>query len=164
MVNDKVKNIIKGSLEIIGGAAKELEEMVGPEALLKKALGQTAASGNEMGQYLQKSGPDLSPEEIQKMTEEEAQKKEKEIAEARKKLRQVIPAHMRLSPKQQELRPYEAVVQEKEREKAMQVEAQRKQSQQMQMPTARPQRGTSGGRRKQVNKGFEGLQKDAKVG
>ena len=87
------------------------------------------------------------------------------MEEARKKLKQVMPVHMRPAPQKQELRPYEQTKKEEEEKKAMAIEAQKKQSAQMQVPTGKQQRGMLfGGRKKQAPKGFEGLQKDTKVG
>lgn len=158
----KLKKIITGGLEIVKDSAKELAQTLSPDALVKQALGQQPK--NEFSEYLKNLGKDMTPEELEKKKQEYSSDEQKKMDEARKAIAAAIPDHMKLPQKQQELRPQEVVEQDKEREKAMQVEAQKKNSQALAMPTSKQARGMLGGKRKSANKGFEGLQKDSKVG
>lgn len=165
MGEGKVKRIITGGLEIIKDSAEELGKTVGPGALIEAALHPGGSrKPNEFSEYLQKSGPNLSEEELKKRKEELSEEEKKQMEEDRKTLRQAVPAHMRPPPEPQELRAYEANIQEKEREKAMQVEAMKKKPKPLVTPVSVQSRGILGAiRRKQSPKGFEGLQKERKL-
>lgn len=157
----KVKKIITGGLEFVKDSAKQLAQTVSPDAMLKQALGQPQK--NEFSEYLKKQGPDLTPEEMEKKKLEYAESEQKKLDDARNVIKAAIPDHMRLPQKPQAPRPYEALIQEEERKKAQQVEAMKKGPQPLSMPTSKQTRGMLGGKRK-TQKGFEGLQKDTKVG
>lgn len=158
----KIKKIITGGLEFVKDSAKQLAQTVSPDALARQALGQQPK--NEFSEYLKNLGKDLSPEELEKKKQEFSTDEQKKMAEARKTLQAAIPAHMRPPQQQQKLRPHEAAIQEEERKKAMQAEAQKKSSPPVISPTSKQSRGMLFGKKKSANKGFEGLQKDTKVG
>ena len=158
----KVKKIITGGLEFVKDSAKQLAQTVGPDALVKQALGQQKNS--EFTDYLKNLGPDLTPEEIEEKKKEIKSDEEKKLEEARNAIKAAIPDHMKLLPKQPSSRPYEATIQEEERKKAQQVEAMKKSSQPLATPTSKQARGMLFGKKRSANKGFEGMQKDTKVG
>ncbi|MBI3379279.1 hypothetical protein HY029_00830 [Candidatus Gottesmanbacteria bacterium] len=158
----KVKKIITGGLEFVKDSAKQIAQTVSPDALARQALGQQPK--NEFGDYLKNLGPNLSPEEMEKRKQEYQTSEQKELEEARKVLKNTTPRHMQPEQKPPELRPFEVLAQEEERRKAQQLEAQKKNPQPLPMPSSKQARGMLGGRKKSANKGFEGLQKDSKVG
>lgn len=157
-----IKKVITEGLEVVRDSAKQLAQTVSPDAFVKQALGQQPK--NEFSEYLKNLGKDLSPQELEKKKQEFSTDEQKKMDEARKTITAAMPSHMRLPQKQQELRSQEVVVQDEERKKAMQVEAQKKNSQALAMPTSKQARGMLGGKKRSANKGFEGLQKDTKVG
>lgn len=158
----KVKKIIIGGLEFVKDSAKQLAQTVSPDALVKQALGQQ--TGNEFTDYLKGLGPNLSPEEMEKKKKEYADDEQKKMEEARNLIKAALPAHMRLPQKPAIPGPYEAAIQEEERKKAQQVEAQKKNPQPLSTPISKQTRGMLGGKKRSANKGFEGMQKDSKVG
>lgn len=158
----KVKKIITGGLEFVKDSAKQLAQTVSPDTLVKQALGQQTNS--EFTDYLKGLGPNLSPEGMEKKKKEYADDEQKKMEEARNLIKAALPDHMRLPQKPATPGPYEAAIQEEERKKAQQVEAQKRNPQPLSMPTSKQTRGMLGGKKKSANKGFEGLQKDSKVG
>lgn len=159
------RKIIKGGFEEIKEGGKQIAQTVSPTKLAEQALGvKSPQPPSEFTKYLQNVGnPALAGDKLASRTHELAKSDE----EALQKLRQSLtttPAHMRPSPKQQELRPYDKAIQEQEQKKALAVEAQTKQSKPITTPTSKQPRGMLGGKRKSVQKGFEGLQKDSKTG
>lgn len=160
-VKKVIKSIISGGFEAVKDTTSQLSQTVGPGALLEAALGQKKP--DEFREYLKNIGDSkLTPEELEKKKKEMAEKEEEE----KKKLRtflQSTPSHMRPLEKPKELRPYEAIIKEKEEEAARQEELREK------MPKPLSQTGSKrkpGGlfARKKGGRGFEGLQKDTKVG
>jgi len=158
----KVKKIIEGGLEFAKDSAHQLTKTISPGEMIKQALGQQPK--NEFTEYLKTVGKDLTPEEYEKKKQEYENNAKKEEEEARKVIAAALPAHMRLPPKQKELRPYEKMLQEEEQKKAEAAEIRKKQPQPLAMPTSKQSRGMLFGKRKSANKGFEGMQKDTKVG
>ena len=160
-VKKVLKNIISGGFEAVKDSAKQIGQTVGPGALVEAALGQEKP--DEFKEYLKSLGDkNLTPEELEKKKKEIAEKEEKEKSKLRSFL-QSTPAHLRPSPQQREMRPYEVVTKEKEEKEAREKQLQEK------MPKALPQMSSKakpGGlfARKKGGKGFEGLQKDTKVG
>ncbi len=161
-MTNKVKKIITGGLEFVKDSAKQLAQTVSPDELLRQALGQQPQ--NEFTDYLKKVGKDLTPEEMAKKKSEFQTEEQRKLEEARKVIKAAMPAHMRPSQQQPAPRPYEVSVQEEERKKAQQVEAVKKTPQPLAMPVSKQSRGMLFGKKKSVNKGFEGMQKDTKVG
>ncbi len=158
----KLKKIITGGFEIVKDSAKQLAKTISPGEMVKQALGQQQAS--EFTDYLKNISPDLSKEDLEKKKKELSEDDQKKLEEARRKLFNTIPPHMRVQPKPPGLRPYEATIQEEERKKAQAVEAQKKQPQPMATPSGKQPRGMLFGKKKTGGKGFEGLAKDTKVG
>lgn len=161
-MTNKVKKIITGGLEFVKDSAKQLAQTVSPDAMVKQALGQPPKS--EFSDYLKKLGPDLSPSELEAKKQEFQTDEEKKLAEARNALKAAIPDHMKPVQRQKTLGPYELAVQEEERKKAQRVEAMKKSPQPLSQPTSKQSRGMLFGKKKSANKGFEGMQKDTKVG
>ncbi|MCL4338201.1 hypothetical protein M1271_00760 [Patescibacteria group bacterium] len=162
-----IGKIIGGGFEAVKESAKQIADTVSPGALLEQALGKQKQSENTMGDYLKNLGdPSLTGDKLKEKEGEFKTEDEKKIEEARKLLQAAggLPAHMRLPPKEKELRPYELTVQEEEKKKAAQVEAQKKQRSSMPAPSGKQPRGMLFGKRKSGGKGFEGLSKDTKVG
>lgn len=158
----KVKKIITGGLEFVKDSAKQLAQTVSPDALVKQALGQQTI--NEFTDYLKNLGPNLSPEEMEKKKKEYSDEEQKKLEEARNLIKSAMPDHMRLSQRPPVPGPYEEAMKEEERKKAFEVEAANKGPKPLAMPTSKQSRGMLFGKKKSVNKGFEGLQKDSKVG
>lgn len=163
-MTSKLKKIITGGLEVIKDSAKQIAGTVSPGVLLEQALGSKSQRNDEFAQYLKGLGPNLTKEELEQKKKEFEQGDKNKLDATRKFLQAAIPPHMRLSPKPSELRPYEAMIRDEERKKAMSVEAQKKQPQPLSTPTGKQPRGMLFGRKKQQAKGFEGLVKDARVG
>lgn len=155
----KVKKVITGGLEFVKDSAKQLAQTVSPDALARQALGQPPKS--EVTDYLRNLGKDLTPEELEKKKKELESDEQKKLEEARKTIKSATPAHMRLPQKPTAPKPYEAIAAE-EKKKAKEVEAMKKQPQPLFTPAGKQPRGMLFGKRKV--KGFEGLQKDTKVG
>lgn len=155
-----VKKIIEGSLEFAKDSAKQLAQTVSPDALIKQALNQQPK--NEFTEYLKTVGKDMTPEEYEKKKQEYEASSKKEEEEAKKVIAAALPPHMKLPPKQTELRPQEKMLQEEEQKKAQQVEAAKKSPQPLVTPVGK-KRGMLGAKPK-AQKGFEGMQKDTKVG
>lgn len=158
----KVKKIITGGLEFVKDSARQLAQTVNPDTLARQALGQQPKS--EFSEYLKNLGPDLTPEEMEKKKQEYSDSEQKKLEEARNTIKAALPDHMKLSQKPSTPTPYEANIQEEERKKAQQVEAMKKNPQPLPMPSSKQARGMLFGKKKSVNKGFEGMQKDTKVG
>lgn len=158
----KLKKIIEGGLESTNDSVKQLARTVSPDALVKQALGQQQK--NEFTEYLKTVGKDLTPQEMEEKKKEFAEKDEKEKEEAQKIISAAIPPHMRPAKKPPAPRPYEATIRQEEEKKAQQMEAAKKQPQPLITPASKQSRGMLGAVRKKGQKGFEGLQKDTKVG
>ncbi len=162
-VKKVISNIITGGFEAVKDSAKQIADTVGPDKLLEQAIG-TTKSGNEMSDYLKNIGdPSLTGDKLKQVEDQYKSEDEKKLEEARKVL-SAIPAHMKLPQKRQQPSAYEQTVQEEERKKAQAVEAQKRQSQSMAMPTSKQTRGMLFGKKKSANKGFEGLSKDSRAG
>lgn len=157
----KVKKIITEGLEVVKDSARQLAKTVSPGELAKQALGQQK---NEFSDYLKNLSPDLSKEELEKKKKELSDEEKKKLEEARDTIKAAIPDHMRPIPKPPELRSFEKAKQEEEQKKAAQVEAMKKQSPPVITPAGKQQRGSLFAKKKGAAKGFEGLQKDTKVG
>jgi len=158
----KVKSIITGGFEIVKDSAKQLADTVSPGKLIEQAIG-SKPQGNEFSEYLKNSGPNLSPEELEKKKKELSEADQQKLEEERRKLPGIstTPAHMRPPERQKELRPYDANIQEKEREKAQIVEAQKKQP--FVNPSSKQTRGMLGARRRPKSADFE-AGKNIKIG
>lgn len=160
-VKKVLKNIISGGFEAVKDSAKQITHTVSPGSLLESALGQKKP--DEFSEYLKNLGDkNLTTEELEKKKKEIAEKEEKEKNKLRSFL-QATPAHLRAAPLPKEMRPYEAIIKEKEEKETREKHMQEK------MPRALPQMSSKakpGGlfARKKGGKGFEGLQKDTKVG
>lgn len=158
----KIKKIIEGGLEFTKDSAKQLTKAISPAEMVKQALGQQPK--NEFTEYLKTVGKDLTPEEYEKKKQEYEDKAKKEEEEAKKVIAAALPPHMRLPQKQKELRPQEKMLQEEKMKEAQQIEAMKKKPQPVITPVGKPQSGSLFAKRKSATKGFEGLQKDTKVG
>lgn len=159
-----ISGLIKGGFEFTKDSAKQIADTVAPDKLLEQAVSGVPPQKGEFSEYLKSLGPNLSEEELAKKKKEFEERDQKELEEERKKLWATVPPHMRLPEKPKPLRPYEQAIQEEEKKKAMAVEAQKKQPQQVAVPTGKQPRGMLFAKRKPAAKGFEGLQKDTKVG
>lgn len=155
-----LKNIISGGFEAVKDSAKQLGQTVGPGALLESALGQKKP--DEFSEYLKNLGDkNLTPAELEKKKKEMAEKEE----EDKKKLRtylQATPVHMRLPQNQKEPTAYEKIQQE-EAQRVKEANVREKMPKVLQPTGSRPKPGGLFARRK-GGRGFEGLQKDTKVG
>lgn len=161
----KIKKIIQGGLEVVKDSAKQLADTVSPGKILEQAIGPKPQRTDEFGDYLKGLSPDMSTDELEKRKQEISAQDQQKLEDARKLLKTTTPDHMRLQQKQKPPRPYELSVQEEERKKAMAIEAQKKQQQQtLTVPQSKQSRGMLFGVKKKGSKGFEGLQKDTKVG
>lgn len=135
-MSDKAKKIItgllEGSVEAIKDSAKQITETVAPGALLEQAIGTGQPKKDEFSEYLKKLGPELTPEELEKKKQEFSQKDLKEKQEAQKILSAATtPTHMRLPQKSPGQSVYDQNMKELEEKKALQVEMQQKQNQQV---------------------------------
>lgn len=153
-----IKNILGGGLE----AVKEIKKAVGPGALIEAAIG--GGKPDEYSEYLKTIGnPNLTGEKLEEKKIETAQKDGREMSKLRTFLQATAP-HMRLPEKPPELRPAEKIEQEKQQQREAMAEQNAKGPKVITSPAAKPQQGGRPGGRRKVSKGFEGLQKDAKVG
>lgn len=161
-----ISGLIKGGFEFTKDSAKQIADTVAPGKLLEQAVSGVPQRKDEFSEYLKNLGPNLSEEEIAKKRKEFEERDQKELEEERKKLWATVPPHMRLPEKPKSLSPYEQAIQEEEKKKAMAVEAQKKQQQQQPLaaPAGKQPRGMLFAKKRPATKGFEGLQKDTKVG
>ena len=155
-------SIIIGGFEAVADSAKKIGETVSPGALIESAVG--VKKSDEYSEYLKNLGDkNLIGENLEKKKQELASKDEDEKNKMRSFL-QATPAHMRLPQKPQEPRPQEEVIQDEERKKAMQVEAQKKQAQTVVTPIGKHARGALGAKKRPKTSMTMESSKNIKVG
>lgn len=159
-----IKNIIEGGLEFVKDSGKQIGETVSPEKMLDSVLGPKETT-DEFTKYLQSLGGELTPEQIEQKKKEFEENKIKEMEEARKVLKGSVPPHMKPSPQPRQPSPYEEVVQEGERKKAILLETQQKQRQQQVFtPAGKQQRGSLFARKKRPKTADFEAGKNIKIG
>lgn len=164
-IKGALKGIFEGGMEMVKDSAKQVADTVSPVKIIEGALGMTPPKKDEFTQFLQKSGPDLTPAQIEEKKKEFGSSDEKAMEEARKKLRAAIPDHMKLPPKQRELTPYEQTIQDEEKKKAAMIEAQKKQQgQAVPAPSGKQARGSLFARKKKPQASTFETSKNTKVG
>lgn len=138
MVKDTVKQAGKIPIDVAGGM---MEQAV--------SGGQQTAAQKQQSQ-----------QQVQQKAAGYKQKDEEELKKTRDALNQLKRMQNMYAPKpQQTPRLYEATIEDEERKKAAQVEAQKKQP--LAVPTSKQTRGMLG---KKKTKGSEGMVKDTRVG
>lgn len=148
-----VKKIIGGTFEFAGETAKKSAQVV-PD-VLGGMLEQAVKGGQQTAAQKQQAA-----KQMQQKTTDFKKKDEEELKKARESLAQLRRMQSQFAPKKQlEQRPYEAKIQEEEKKKAEEVEAQK--TKPLVIPTSVQARGMLG---KKKAKGSEGMVKDTRVG
>jgi len=149
-----VKQVIGGTFEFIKDTGKQAGKIV-PD-VLGGMLEQAVKGGQQTPAQKQQV-----QQQMQQKTQQHKEKDEEELKKTRESLAGLRAMQAQFAPRKQ-VPPsvYEQNIQEEERKKAQQVEAQKKQP--LNIPTSKQARGMLFGKKK--TKGSEGLAKDTRVG
>jgi len=156
-----IKSIVEGAGELVKDSVKQVKEVIDPAKLIDQATG--AVKKDEFSKYLKNLGGNLTEDEIETRRKEFEAKKEKEMEEAQKVIRSLLPGHLK-PYREKEPSVYDENIRREEMKKAQAEEAKKKEQKESLFVPAGQQKGILGGvKRKPATADFE-RQKNVKIG